>query len=324
MAFSQHLKTFAGLPVRWFNPKAKSKPDKPCVWRVGGFDYVKSDYGDGQYEFPELVDLCLAAHGGKDLTALVLGVWYEADSPMLDEGGAGDLVEALVSNRQRMPNLRALFIGDITSDDCEVSWIGYGDMSAILPAFPKLEEFSIRGSGNLRLGKIRHPKLRKLVIEGGGLPEPLLRELWKADLPKLEHLELYLGSPNYDGISDAEPLKPLLKGKLFPKLKYLGLRDSFIADDVARAVADSPILERLHTLDLSLGNLTEVGAEALLQSPGVRKLKKLDLHHHFISPVFVRELKKLPIEVDVNDVRVPDFFSSGETTDVYRYIAVDE
>ncbi len=324
MAFNQHLKTFTGLPVKWFDPKTKRKPEKPCVYHLGGFDYVKSECSEGEYEFAELLDLFLAAHGGKDLTALVIGAWNESDSPMLDEGGAGDMVEALVGNRQRMPNLRSLFVGDVTSEECEVSWIGYGDLSALLPAFPKLETFGIRGAANLSFGKIKHGNLRSFTVESGGLPEPLLRALWKAELPKLEHLELWLGSPNYEGIDTPDPLKPLLSGKLFKKLKYLGLRNSEIADLVAKAVAESPLLERLHTLDLSLGSLTEAGAEALIVSPRLRKLKKLDLHHHYISPPFVEYLKKLPLDVDLSETRKPDISTYGDTTYVDRYIAVDE
>ena len=170
MSFQEHLQTFAGLPVRWFDPKSKRKAGKPCVYRVGGLDYVKSDYGDGEHELPELIDLFLAAHGGKDLTALVVGAWdYDEMVAGLGERGAADVVEALVANRKRMPNLRALFVGDITEDECEVSWIGYGDLSALLPAFPKLEEFRIRGAAELSFGKIKHGNLRSFTIESGGL-----------------------------------------------------------------------------------------------------------------------------------------------------------
>jgi hypothetical protein len=83
-------------------------------------------------------------------------------------------------------------------------------------------------------------------------------------------------------------------------------------------------VERLHTLDLSLGNMTDRGAEALLQSTSVRKLKKLDLHHHYFTPLFVEHLKKLPIEVDVSDRKEPDFSDWGDSTHVYRYIVASE
>ena len=143
-------------------------------------------------------------------------------------------------------------------------------------------------------------------------------------MPKLEHLELWLGTSEYGGINDPAPLKPLLDGKRFKKLTSLGLRNSEIADAVARAVAESPLLKRLEVLDLSLGNLTDVGAEALLASPDVRKLKKLDLHHHFLTEPFVEELKKLPLELDVSDPHKPDFWTSNDVTHVSRYNAVSE
>ena len=98
----------------------------------------------------------------------------------------------------------------------------------------------------------------------------LLPEVWAAELPRLEHLELWLGDGYYGGIATAAPLAPLLSGNLFPNLKYLGLRNSRIADEVAKAVAASPILERLEVLDLSLGNMGDEGARALIASPAVR------------------------------------------------------
>jgi hypothetical protein len=325
MTIAQHLTAFAGLPVRPFDPKAKRKAGKPCVYRVGGLDFVKTQYGEGGYEFPELLDLFLAEHGGEGLNALVVGAWnYDDMCDGLSGRGAVDVVEALTANRKRMPNLRALFFGEITFDECEISWIGHGDISALLPAFPKLEEFRIRGVGGLTFGRLKHGKLRSFAVESGGLPAQLLQEVWEAELPKLERLELWLGTENYGGIADPAPLGPLLSGKRFRKLKYLGLRNSGIADAVARAVAEAPILARLQELDLSLGSLGEAGAEALLKSPAVRKLKKLDLHHHFISAPFVKELKKLPLEVDVSEAKEPEFYTYNDSTDVYRFIVVSE
>jgi hypothetical protein len=325
MGFGEHLETFADRPVKWFDPSAKRKPTRPCVYRVGGRDFVKSTYDDAEHDFPELLDLFLATHGGAELTALVLGAWaYDDMCDGLGGSGAADVVEALVANRKRMPNLQALFVGDVTSEECEVSWIGYGDVSALLPAFPKLEEFGIRGAANLSFGKIKHGKLRTFVIESGGLPEPLLQEVCKAELPKLEHLELWLGTDIYGGIEDVASLEPLLSGKLFRKLKYLGLRNSEIADAVAKAVAETRLVERLETLDLSLGNLSDAGAEALLGCPAVHRLKKLDLHHHFLSDAFAEQLQKLPGEVDVDEPCETEFETYQGRTEVYRFNAVSE
>jgi hypothetical protein len=324
MGISEHLTTFAGLPVQQYHPKAK-KARRPCAYRVGGMDFIKSDYGDGEYTYPELLDLFLAEHGGKGLTALVVGAWdYDDMTEALSGRGAVDVAEALVTNRSRMPNLSALFFGDITYDECEISWINHGDLSALLPAFPKLEEFRVRGATNLTFGRLKHGKLKSFAVESGGLPEALLQELGKAELPKLERLELWLGADDYGGIADPAPLGPLLSGKLFKRLKYLGLCNCEIADAVARAVVESPLLGRLETLDLSLGNLGDAGAEALLGSPAVRKLKRLDLHHHFITAPFVEELKKLPIEVDVSEANEPEFYTYNDSTHVHRFIIASE
>jgi hypothetical protein len=98
------------------------------------------------------------------------------------------------------------------------------------------------------------------------------------------------------------------------------LRDSYIADRIATAVANSTILVRIKVLDLSLGNLGDVGAVALLASPFIGQLQKLDLHHHYMSEALVKDLAKLSIEVDVSDEQEADKDDDEE----YRYIAVSE
>lgn len=321
MGIYQHLKKFAGRPVRFYQPGKKRKASRSGArpaYRVG-----IRPYEEGAPSFPELLDQFLTEHGGGKLTTLVIGTWNYDDMAVTGRG-AQDVIEALVAARERMPNLKHLFFGDITGEECEISWISHGDISPLLPAFPKLQEFRIRGGSNLSFGKIKHNRLKVFAIESGGLPAALLEEVWKAKLPKLEHLELWLGTPSYGGMSDAEPLKPLLSGKRFPKLRYLGLRDCEIADVVAKAVAASPLLERLHVLDLSLGAVGDAGAEALIGSAAVRKLKKPDLHHHYLSSRFMEQLKQLPIEVDVGDQRAPEFWTYGDTTEVWRYITVSE
>jgi hypothetical protein len=162
-----------------------------------------------------------------------------------------------------MPALRALFLGDIIVEENEISWIVQSDVSPLLDAFPALEELRVRGGQGLTLGAPRHARLRSLAIETGGLDAGLVRSLAAADLPELEHLELWLGTTDYGGTVTVADLEPILSGRLFPKLRYLGLRDSEIADEVAAALASAPILERVRVLDLSLGTLGDAGAAAV-------------------------------------------------------------
>lgn len=309
MGIHKHAKTFAGRPVRDFDPDAKPSRAK-CVYRIA----IKYD---DKRTFPELLDAFLTAHGGPTLTALVVGAWKYDD--ML--ASSAELVEALVAAKDRMPNLKSLFFGDVTFDQCEISWIRHGDVSPLLPAFPKLQEFRIRGTSDLTFGTLKHPRLTSFAVESGGLSADLIDEITAAKLPKLEHLELWLGDDEYGGIDTAGPLKKLLSGKKFPHLSYLGLRNSHVADKVAAAAAKSPLLDRLHTLDLSLGNLGDDGAKALIASAGVTKLKLLDLHHHFISEPVVRELRKLKVKVDVTQRQKEHKYDDG---DVYRFITASE
>jgi len=115
-------------------------------------------------------------------------------------------------------------------------------------------------------------------------------------------------------------LEPLLDGQRFPKLHYLGLRDSDIADEIAAAAASAPILDRIRTLDLSLGTLGDEGAEALLASPAVARLAKLDIHHHYCSDAMVARLNGLGVTVDASEQEGPDEYD-GE---FHRYVAVGE
>jgi hypothetical protein len=258
----------------------------------------------------------LAEPAAEMAQGLVIGHWGGVDSV---DRNSGPIVEALVTARDQLPNLKYLFLGDIVTEENEVSWIEQSDLSPLFVAYPRLEEVRVRGSNGLSLGTLKHKNLKTLAIECGGLPVSVLREVCAAKLPALEHLELWLGESNYGWDGTVEDLKPLLSGKLFPKLRYLGLRDSVIADEVAAAVAQAPVLKKIRVLDLSLGNLSDVGAKALLGSPALAQVEKLDIHHHFVSDEVVAQLRALGIEVDASEHMKPYDFDPD-----YRYIAVGE
>ncbi|MBX9582139.1 MAG: STM4015 family protein [Gemmataceae bacterium] len=314
MAISEHATTFAGRPVQPYEPGSPGPAG--TVYRL------TMEY-DSKESFADRLDRFLGEHGGPGLTALVIGAWGYDDMMQ----GSGEVVEALASNAGRMPNLAALFFGDITFEECEISWIVHGDVSALLPAFPRLTEFRIRGASNLTFGSIKHPALRSFAVESGGLPAALLDEVFAADLPALGHLELWLGDEGYGGIGNTAPLDPLLAGGLFPKLTYLGLRNSDIGDEVGKAVAAAPVLNRVQVMDLSLGNMGDEGGQALLAAPALGaarpagcRLRKLDLHHHFMTPAVAARFAGLPVEVDVSDAKEPDTYDDES----YRFITASE
>lgn len=248
--------------------------------------------------------------------AFVVGAWHGDNSQL----NSSNVIEALAAARDLLPNLKAIFLGDITSEENEISWIQQTDVSPLLIAYPKLEYLAIRGGEGLSIGDLRHSSLKTLIIQSGGLPASVVHEVGQADLPNLEHLELWLGEPNYGGDATAEDFALILRGDRFPKLKYLGLKDSVIQDEIASVVALAPIVKRLEVLDLSMGTLSDEGAQALLASPMIAKLRRLDLHHHYLSDAMIEKLFGLCVEVDLSDRQEPDNWNGQE----HRYIAVSE
>ncbi len=305
MVFSEHATVFGGKTVMDYDADAPLPDPTTSIPRLS----VDYDSEEGAHD---LLQRLLADPAAEQLTGLVIGAW---DGEMMENGPA-ELLEMLCESSEQLPELRALFIGDIVYEECEVSWLNLTDLSPLWEAFPKLEILKIRGSQELSLGKIRHRHLKELYLESGGLGVDVLRQVIAADLPQLEVLSIYLGSSGYGWDGTLEDIKPLIDGQLFPKLKHLGLCDSEIADEIAQAVAQAPILDRIEVLDLSMGTLGDFGAEALLASPKVKQLKKLDLTHHYISDANQARLSQLPLEVVLDDAQ------DGDPDE--RYVAVGE
>jgi hypothetical protein len=309
VTISAHLTAFAGQPVQDWQPGAG--PLEPSIFPRLSLSYDATEAGEQWSDrFSELLD----HPGAAGLEGIVVGAWGQMFD---DQAEAARVVEALVAARDRLPRLHALFFGDITYEECEISWIQNTDVSPLFDAYPALEHFAVRGANGLRLGALRHQRLRSLTVQCGGLESAITREVTSADLPALEHLELWLGTENYGGTTTLEDLEPILNDSRFPGLTYLGLRDSEIADAIAAAVATAPVLAHLHTLDLSLGTLGDAGAAALLASPALARLKKLDIHHHYCSNAMIERLQGLGIEVDASE-------QEDEADEDDRYVAVGE
>ena len=161
----------------------------------------------------------------------------------------------------------------------------------------------IRGSDDLSLGTLHHSKLRELVVETAGLTSNVLRQVCCSNLPSLRHLEVWLGTAEF-GRFDITDLQPILSGRLFPELNYLGLRNSDLANEIAAVAVHAPIVQRIEILDLSLGNLADSGARALLRLPTDARLRQLDIHHHRVSEEVIEQLRScLPFPIDARDRR---------------------
>jgi hypothetical protein len=304
MGIYQHAEKFIGKPV------VEYTTDTGIAYPIEIIYRLSVEY-DSEHSILDLLAHFTEHYNASKVSGLIIGTWD-------CEENSQHVVDFLVNAAQKLPSLSALFLGDITGDENEISWIEQSDLSPLLKAYPQLEYFQVRGNDGLILGDLKHDRLKTLIVETGGLSVERVREVCQAQLPQLEHLELWLGDDNYGGDATAEDLAPILSGKLFPNLKYLGLRDSYIADAIASAVAKAPVLPQIKVLDLSLGNLGDVGAAALLASPFINTLEKLDLHHHYISEELRSKFADLGIEVDLSDEQEAD------DDEEYRYIAVSE
>ncbi len=308
MGFYEHRFSFAGKKVRDYTGGALYDLDK-FAFRV------KQEY-EAEKKFFETFNELVEQDGAPDLTALVIGMWDDEQF----EAGSQQIVEALVTAKDRLKGLKAIFLGDIVGEECEVSWIHQSDVSPIFNAYPDLEIFTVRGSEDLSFGHLSHANLKQLTVQSGGLNVNIVRDILGSDLPNLEHLELYLGTENYGANTAPDDLAPLLRGELFPKLTYLGLKDSEIADQIAAVAANAPILERLQVLDLSLGTLSDEGARSLMTSDKLQHLEKLDIHYHFLTPDTLNDLKshvrKLKVKIDASDPQDPN--------DEWRNVSVSE
>ena len=312
MSIYDHVEEFAGKPVIEWKPSMAIADPAGSAYRIA-VDYEEAEGGES---WEDRFDAFMSQPEASRVTAIVVGVW--GDTGPLDD--STDVVDTLAAARRKLRDLKALFIGDITCEEYEISWIEHTNMARIFEAYPALEHFRVRGGSGLRLGTLNHRRLKSLVIETGGLDVAVVRDITSSNLPELEHLELWLGDENYGANTEMVDLAPIFSGRLFPKLVRLGLCDTELSDAIAVAVAHSPLIERLEVLDLSLGTLSDDGLAALLASPHVAKLQFLDIHHHYCSEEMISKLEALGVEVDARDPKTPE----DDDGELQRYIAVSE
>ncbi|MEV8634529.1 STM4015 family protein [Streptosporangium sp. NPDC051023] len=310
--------TYAGLPITPVPKRGEPLPqDLPApeaaAWRIGHWED-----DDGQ-EFEAAFRHFVATLDTAKVAALIVGNWGGAYN-----NSSAKAIGLLTEHADRFPALRSLFFGAMASEECEISWIQQSDVTPLLTAFPLLERLEVRGGSGLLLRPVRHDNLRVLRFETGGLPASVVRAVGDSEFPALEYLALWLGTSEYGGDSAVADLETILSGERLPVLRHLGLQDSEIQDEVAAAVASAPVVARLESLSLSMGVLGDEGAEALLSGQPLTHLKRLDLHHHYLTDPMVDKVRAAfagsGVEVDLSEQEEPD----EDEDDDWRYVAVSE
>ena len=199
-----------------------------------------------------------------------------------------------------------MLIGDFSPSECPLSWAALGDLSALWKTFPRLESLTLRG-GTGALGVIEAPSLRRFVFETTFLMPSELNAIAQARWPLLESLELWAGDEQWATDVGWDALRVVLE-RPWPRLRSLAIRNCIEADLLAEWLVGSAMLPQLTRVDLSLGALSDSGAERLLAArERLGHLESLDLSGCELSPQHLDALKTLAPQVRLDGQRKTDF-----------------
>jgi hypothetical protein len=201
------------------------------------------------------------------------------------------------------PDLKALFFGDVDKHKYRKTKVKIFDLHRILEIYPKLELLQIRGNIQteaLPILGVRHESLQTLIFETACANIFFIESLFYASFPVLEYLELW-GMKKYTHEQYYNII--CLLEKSFPNLKYLGLISGEGIDELIDLLVESPIIDRILILNLSMGSLTDRGARILINCPAIDRLHSLDVSHNCITRDLVRKLSKLSCNVKLQPQR---------------------
>jgi len=208
---------------------------------------------------------------------------------------------AAVTSSPLAGEVRSLCFDHFDRDSQELSWVAFGDFSQAWEKLPALEELVIKsGLGGL-LGKLVLPRLRRFVRISSGLEREELLAICGATWPLIEHLELWLGVEQ-GGAGTVAALSSILAGTGMPRLRHLGLVNSELVGELIAALATSPILAQLGSLDLSSGTLRSPAT--LIERPGAfGHLETLDLRRNLLTPEDAEAIRAVLPNANVADQR---------------------
>ncbi|MFB9206661.1 leucine-rich repeat domain-containing protein [Nonomuraea spiralis] len=262
---SEHLMEYGGLPVFAFSeetdPSSGLPPARDVAWHIS-WEWDSIRFRDIFDPFLDAVDTTQVSH-------LIIGYWGSCEDDVYPP-------DVLIEAVDRLPALKSLFLGYLHDPWQEFSYVDSRSLDPLLRAFPALERLDVHGD-DLELSPFRSETLRTLRFESDALPAEVVRAVGASDLPSLEHLGMWLGFEANGCTVTLDDLAPLMSGERLPALRHLGLERSSFQDDIAEAVAVAPIVARLESLSLALGQLTDRGAEALLLGQPLTHLKRLYL-----------------------------------------------
>lgn len=222
----------------------------------------------------------------------------------------------LVEAHRKLPNFKALFLGDVRDSCCgthDYSRIYLCNIYPVFEAFPKLEMLHLPGhfgasrSVLVNSEKLKLNNLKTLIIERADLTDSRIAKICEHEYPSLEYLELWLCRKNTPKI--VEILSSILSGQACPNLLYLGLIGSVHTHEIIQAIATSPIIKRLKVLDLRGGNLREIYA-ITSNITAFSNLHTLNISENRLRVSKIKELSQLKCQV-IAYGQLPDRYYPG-------------
>ena len=112
--------------------------------------------------------------------------------------------------------------------------------------------------------------------------------------------------PGRDATIDIDELDAVLRSPHLPALAHLQVHMTTFGDEGAQRVVESGILKRLKTLDLAYGTMTDAGAILLASSSDVKRLDVLDVSRNALTATGIAALRAAGVRVVADAQHGPD------------------
>jgi hypothetical protein len=119
--------TFAGRPIEQWDRRTGIQNANAAI-RMS----IDSEAWKRGTRLPKLISELCEDPKAPQIKALVIGTWSFDPDPF-----AGEICNRLATPEvvSRLSSLRALFVGDIRAEECEISWIEQGDFGPVIRGY---------------------------------------------------------------------------------------------------------------------------------------------------------------------------------------------
>lgn len=198
-------------------------------------------------------------------------------------------------------DLLHLRLGDVGDADVDMDHHSVGGVGKLITKhFPNLESLFLHSGGEsygaseeFSFAGLELPKCKELTIETCAMSRKRMKALTAAKLPALEKLVIWFGEKERGANATLADVVPVWDGKVFPKVRHLGLCNSELTLDFTRLLPESKLAKTLVSLDLSRGTLGDDGvAELVATAKKYPALQSLDIDHSWVTKAGLASLKK--------------------------------